>query len=93
MRQEGRVVSLLLGVVLVNLFVALTCPNFIVPPPLAAQRAKVVLNLILCTLPLIWTICVIIWRRNRIGWVVGLINVVPAICWLFYALRFVVAAF
>ena len=93
MRQEGRVVSLVLGVVLVNLFVALTCPNFIVPPPLATQRAKVVVNLILCTLPLIWTICVLIWTRSRIGWIVGLVSVVPAICWLLYAFRFVTAAF
>ena len=49
MRILDKEPFLLLSVVLVNVFVVLACPNFVVPPPLATQRAKVLMNLIICS--------------------------------------------
>lgn len=92
-RTSNKLSFLLLSIVLVNIFVVVSCPNFIVPPPLATQRGKVVENLIVCCIPLIWTVFIIFWLRSRFALVIGLINLVPAIIWLVYALPLVVEAF
>ena len=93
MRILDKVPFLLLSVVLVNVFVVLACPNFVVPPPLATQRAKVLMNLIICSIPSFWSVFLIICRRNRFCLAIGLINLVPAVGWLLYAVPLAAKAF
>src|SRR5882672_3545712 len=84
---------LILGVIVVNLFVIIACPNLVVPPQLSTQRGTILINLIVCSVPLLWTLFLVIWGRNRNALTVALINLVPAIVWLAYAIPLAVRAF
>jgi hypothetical protein len=81
---------LILGVIVVNLFVLAACPNLIVPPRLSTQRGKILVN---CSFPLFWTLFLVIWGRNRNALIIALINLVPSIVWLLYAIPLAAEAF
>ena len=85
--------TLLLITILVNVFVLFASPSLYQPPRLADQRGKVIVNLAISSVPLFWTLFLILWGRNRFTLVMGLINLVPAIGWLFFAFSLVAKAF
>jgi len=85
--------TLLLITILVNFFVLLASPALYQPPRLADQRDKVLVNLIVCFAPLFWTIFLTVWGHSRFALVLGLINILPAMCWLFSAFQLVAIAF
>jgi hypothetical protein len=84
---------LIFACLFVNLVVGMACPNVIVPPPLSAQRAKILTNLIICSIPLLWTILLIIFGRDRVALTLALINLVPSVLWLVYAVPLFASAF
>jgi hypothetical protein len=93
MQRLDKRALMVLSVGLVNLVVIVACPSLFVPPPLAAQRSKVVENLIVSSIPLLWAIVLILLGRSRFTLVVGLVSLVPAIGWLIFALPLTARAF
>ncbi len=85
--------TLLLITILANVFVLFASPSLHQPPRLADQRDKVIVNLIISSVPLFWTLFLILRGRSRFALVMGLINLVPAIIWLVDAFPLVAKAF
>ena len=57
------------------------------------QRGKVVANLVISAIPLVWTILLVLWKRNRFSLTVSMLNLVPSIGWLIIAFPLVLKAF
>jgi len=87
-----RPLLLILSTGLVNLLVVLACPDITGPPPVAAQPSTLLVNFIICCTPLMWSAFLIVARRTQTALSVGIINLVPAIIWLTYAIPQLAAA-
>jgi hypothetical protein len=85
--------TLLVITIIVNFIALVASTSMYEPPRLNAQREKVIEVFIISSIPLLWTLYLILWGHGRFPFVVGLINLLPAFGWLFFALRLVAKAF
>ncbi len=88
-----RPVPLLPSVLVANALTALACLSWTVPPALSLQRGRLVVNFVICSLPLLWALTVIVIGRCRAARLVGIMGLVPGVLWLAYAVPLVIEAF
>jgi hypothetical protein len=70
----------------VDLLVFLVSPTLYQPPRLADQLGRVLFNLALACIPLLWTLFLLFRKRDLFIFWLGLINSIPSIGWLLTAL-------
>jgi len=90
MRKLEEVIPVALGVIVVNIVVAVACPSWHEPPSLKKQGAKVATTLVLCLLPSLWAAYLLFWKRNSAARVVAIVSLLPAILWLIYGIHLLV---
>jgi hypothetical protein len=84
---------LLISIILVNVVVMVACPSLSVPPPLSTQHGKAIAAAAVSSLPLFWTFLLIVFGRGRLFLLFALMNLLPAVCWILFALRNLTSAF
>lgn len=92
MKKLTPATILVLGICL-NLCVALTIPNFVVPPRWEVQRTKAMWNFVMCATPSLFAALVLIRLRGRGFVTIGCIALVPGILWLSYSIQILCKAF
>jgi hypothetical protein len=79
--------------ILLNALVLFSIPNFVVPPALNGQREKALVNLLICLIPLFFSVFAVVRMRGRPWAPLRWLMLLPALYWVVFSVDIFMEAF